>query len=150
MYLALAVGGYYCYVVYGFVHIPNTYVGEHHKYIAWPAMTLCYWSYYKACYTDPGYLYKGVDKEKLKKAMKRYAFDNTMFADDAWCRTCDIPKPARSKHCSLKNMCCEKFDHHCVWINNCVGLHNYKYFLLFLVLHTCICIYGLWAGLATI
>ena len=149
MYLALAVGGYYAYVMYGFQHIPNAYVAEYHKFIAWPAMTLCYWSYYKACYTDAGYLYKGMDKEKLKKALKRYPFDNVMFADDAWCRTCDIPKPARSKHCSLCNMCCERFDHHCVWLNSCVGLHNYKYFILFLFLHSMICIYGLVVGLLT-
>lgn len=29
--------------------------------------------------------------------------------------------------------CVEKFDHHCVYINNCLGHRNHKYFMLFLL-----------------
>lgn len=27
----------------------------------------------------------------------------------------------------------DKFDHHCVWINNCVGESNYSYFFVMIV-----------------
>ncbi|KAK6985559.1 palmitoyltransferase [Biomphalaria glabrata] len=49
-----------------------------------------------------------------------------------YCFHCRNLKPDRCHHCSRCGMCVLKMDHHCPWVNNCVGFHNYKYFLLFL------------------
>jgi len=49
-----------------------------------------------------------------------------------FCRKCAAWKPERCHHCSVCGRCVLKMDHHCVWVANCVGAYNYKFFLLFL------------------
>ncbi|KAF6083564.1 zinc finger DHHC-type palmitoyltransferase 4 [Phyllostomus discolor] len=79
--------------------------------------------------TDPG----AITKANELLLLQVYEFDEVMFPKDARCPTCDLRKPARSKHCGVCDRCVHRFDHHCVWVNNCIGAWNARYFLLYLL-----------------
>eukprot|EP01071_Lankesteria_metandrocarpae_P001401 Lankesteria_metandrocarpae@DN151_c0_g1_i1.p1 len=49
------------------------------------------------------------------------------------CITCRIIKPFRAHHCSDCEHCINRFDHHCVWLDNCIGKGNQRSFFLFLL-----------------
>ncbi|KAF8367853.1 dhhc-11 [Pristionchus pacificus] len=53
---------------------------------------------------------------------------------NGFCTICDVDVSGTgSKHCKRCNKCCEQFDHHCVWLNTCIGGKNYKLFLLLII-----------------
>ncbi|XP_013910941.1 PREDICTED: palmitoyltransferase ZDHHC15 [Thamnophis sirtalis] len=58
-----------------------------------------------------------------------------------FCDRCQLIKPDRCHHCSVCAVCVLKMDHHCPWVNNCIGFSNYKFFLLFLAYSLLYCMF---------
>ncbi|KAM0820088.1 putative DHHC palmitoyltransferase-domain-containing protein [Seiridium cardinale] len=110
------------------------------------SMILPYWFLYLAAYRDPGVITPATHS----KYMSQYPYDFALFHPGQVCRTCNIIKPARSKHCSVCNRCVAKMDHHCVFINTCVGYENQGYFVLLLLTTAWLTMYGAILGIGLI
>ncbi|XP_066996225.2 uncharacterized protein [Anabrus simplex] len=64
-------------------------------------------------------------------------FDRSKHAhviENGRCHLCNIRTlNSRTKHCSVCNKCVERFDHHCKWLNHCIGGRNYIPFVICVV-----------------
>ncbi|CAH0554084.1 unnamed protein product [Brassicogethes aeneus] len=89
-------------------------------------MTL--YNFLSSMFLGPGYLPKGWQPENSK---------DTQFLQ--WCGVCEGFKAPRSHHCRRCGFCVLKMDHHCPWINNCVGWGNHGHFTSFLFFATLGC-----------
>lgn len=59
---------------------------------------------------------------------------HTHVIENGRCHLCNIRTSSpRTKHCSVCNKCVGKFDHHCKWLNHCIGSRNYVAFLMCVV-----------------
>uniref|UniRef100_A0AAG5D277 Palmitoyltransferase n=1 Tax=Anopheles atroparvus TaxID=41427 RepID=A0AAG5D277_ANOAO len=85
----------------------------------WLLLNVVY-NFYKAASTSPGF---PPEKELIAEAV-------------SICKKCISPKPPRTHHCSVCSRCVLKMDHHCPWLNNCVGYNNHRYFFLYMLYTT--------------
>ncbi|KAI9499326.1 DHHC palmitoyltransferase-domain-containing protein [Zychaea mexicana] len=136
-FLFLTGGSIGLFLKYALPNIPGIYLHPVHLYIIPAQILSLYASYYFACATDPGI----VTKDNIQQFLDHYQYDGLLY-EPKDCTTCHIPKPARSKHCSMCKACIGQLDHHCFWINQCVGVNNHRFFFLFLFTLTQFCAYG--------
>uniref|UniRef100_A0A3B3QU24 Palmitoyltransferase n=1 Tax=Paramormyrops kingsleyae TaxID=1676925 RepID=A0A3B3QU24_9TELE len=118
------------------------------------------WAYWSTIFTSPmtplkEFHLSHADRELLEREdrglsmqelLRRIAKDlpictRTPSGAIRYCDRCQLVKPDRCHHCSVCDKCVLKMDHHCPWVNNCVGFSNYKFFLLFLAYSLLYCVF---------
>ncbi|KAI9300196.1 DHHC palmitoyltransferase-domain-containing protein [Cunninghamella echinulata] len=103
-------------------------------------------SMFKASWTDPGVIPRGLDPTPTLETFDDHSSIWTQpfpadkcvkIKDEMWnlkyCDTCKIYRPPRASHCRQCDNCVENEDHHCIWLNNCIGKRNYRPFFTFIL-----------------
>lgn len=139
VYLSLVLGGLLVFQLHGVPHIPNQYLPWWHLWTSHLAVAATLWAFLRASKTSPG-----VVSARTHAVYDHFPYDGFLYVKRD-CTTCGVRKVARSKHCAICGHCVAKMDHHCPWINTCVGEGNYKDFLVFLGATMALLLYAAWA-----
>lgn len=108
--------------------IPLTTIGFVHFFFMNFLLIYTSIAHLRATFTDPGHIPNG-----LKAPFP------SQYGELVNCKRCkgkETWKPVQAHHCSKCGHCTFKMDHHCKWINNCVGYRNTKYFYQFAISQT--------------
>jgi hypothetical protein len=83
--------------------------------------------------SDPGFIPRSPQRGPQGGEPRQRRVETTIGAQVfTWCKTCHIWRPPKAHHCSECGHCVLGYDHHCPFVNNCVGVRNHFYFLSFL------------------
>ncbi|XP_024947597.1 palmitoyltransferase ZDHHC15 isoform X15 [Cephus cinctus] len=159
--LTIVFWSYYAYVVQLCYYTIDSYVQKAFYLFFFHILFLLFlWSYWQTVFTElvgvpDKFKIPATEMENLlhaesdeaqRQVLERFAQDlpvtnRTIKGAIRFCEKCVLIKPDRAHHCSVCGTCVLKMDHHCPWVNNCVGFHNYKFFMLFLAYALLYCVY---------
>eukprot|EP01130_Rhizamoeba_saxonica_P003777 TRINITY_DN1568_c0_g1_i1.p1 TRINITY_DN1568_c0_g1~~TRINITY_DN1568_c0_g1_i1.p1 ORF type:complete len:285 (-),score=12.54 TRINITY_DN1568_c0_g1_i1:77-931(-) len=94
-------------------------------------------SFLRTSFSDPGIIpINVIEPDDAPKSTKEHIIILDNMVTLTYCYTCQIWRPFRTHHCKLCDACIDMFDHHCIWVGNCIGKLNYRKFILFLIATT--------------
>nr|XP_004671655.1 palmitoyltransferase ZDHHC12 [Jaculus jaculus] len=96
---------------------------------------------------DPGYVNTQLQAQEPKEEQIAMVPQATPLRR---CRFCLVLQPLRARHCRECRRCVRRYDHHCPWMENCVGERNHPLFVAYLTLQLVVLLWGLylaWSGL---
>eukprot|EP01031_Cornospumella_fuschlensis_P027059 gene27060-32695_t len=138
MYLVIINAAFLSWIILVSPEVPMQYVDSFHIPLSYAWVAIAQFTFYLACATSPGQL-----TNDTVAAHNHTTYDGLMYVSGTFCKTCKVPKIARSKHCSLCGTL-PLFNVHINTerLNQCVGELNYRYFLLFLLANASFFFYG--------
>ncbi|KAL3473630.1 hypothetical protein BJX99DRAFT_233260 [Aspergillus californicus] len=96
------------------------------------SFSLTTYFYVYSMVADPGHVPKFGSRNQ-QRAVIAELFEEWKFDEENFCVYCMVRRPLRSKHCKRCSRCVAKHDHHCPWIDNCVGANNLRHFVLYII-----------------
>ncbi|KAB5538970.1 hypothetical protein DKX38_016503 [Salix brachista] len=104
--------------------------------------SLCLFSFFVCVLTEPGYVPSPYVPDVEGAAVPLHQEPHNNSSQLRQCEKCCTHKPPRAHHCRICRRCVLRMDHHCLWINNCVGYWNYKAFVILVLYATIASIYS--------
>ncbi|XP_039362944.1 palmitoyltransferase ZDHHC12 isoform X2 [Mauremys reevesii] len=107
--------------------------------------------YFVVSLMDPGFVES--DEEEKVGMNEEQGVMMPQFPSNVWLRRCGycmLKQPMRAKHCQLCRHCVRRYDHHCPWIENCVGERNHPLFIVYLAVQLVVLLWSFhvaWSGL---
>ncbi|KAJ6892453.1 protein S-acyltransferase 15 isoform X1 [Populus alba x Populus x berolinensis] len=104
--------------------------------------SLCLFSFLVCVLKEPGYVPSPYVPDVEGAAVSPHQEPLNNSSQLRRCDKCVTYKPPRAHHCRVCRRCVLRMDHHCLWINNCVGYWNYKAFFILVLYATIASIYS--------
>ena len=95
--------------------------------VFWVLIISLFVSFYITNKSDPGFLEAKDNLTWLQMVEKKIHINE-------YCPYCRVKKTSTVKHCHVCKKCISGFDHHCNWIDNCIGEQNIGRFIFFILM----------------